>query len=165
MLHEVSGDILLTGAHAIAHGVSPNDHFNQGLALSLRERWPAMYKDFRHYEKQETPAPGGLWSWAGADGRYVVSLFTQEAGIGHGDHSGRATLSHVGHALKALARFMIDEKITSLALPRLATGIGGLAWADVQPVVVQHLGSLEIPVFIYTTYSKGIVAEENLSSR
>ena len=42
MIHEVSGDILLTKAQAIAHGVSPNDHFDQGLALALREKWPTM---------------------------------------------------------------------------------------------------------------------------
>ena len=52
MLIEVSGDILLTGAHAIAHGVAPNDNFHQGLALALREEYPAMYKDFRHYCQQ-----------------------------------------------------------------------------------------------------------------
>jgi O-acetyl-ADP-ribose deacetylase (regulator of RNase III) len=39
MIHEVSGDILLTTAQAIAHGVAPNDHFDHGLALALRETW------------------------------------------------------------------------------------------------------------------------------
>jgi hypothetical protein len=47
MLREVAGDILLTKAEALAHGVAPNDNFANGLALALRERWPAMYKDFR----------------------------------------------------------------------------------------------------------------------
>ena len=46
MIHEVEGAILLTGAQAIAHGVAPNDPMNQGLALSLHERYPAMHKDF-----------------------------------------------------------------------------------------------------------------------
>lgn len=42
MIHYVSGDILLSKAAAIAHGVAPNDHMDHGLALALRERWPAM---------------------------------------------------------------------------------------------------------------------------
>ena len=42
MIYEVSGDILLSKAQAIAHGVAPNDHFTNGLALSLRERYPAL---------------------------------------------------------------------------------------------------------------------------
>ncbi len=57
MLYEVSGDILLTRAQAIAHGVAPNDHFDSGLALALRERWPSMAKDFRHYAHQSHPSP------------------------------------------------------------------------------------------------------------
>ena len=36
MIHEVSGDILFTKAQAIAHGISPNDSFDQGLARALR---------------------------------------------------------------------------------------------------------------------------------
>ena len=51
MLLQVTGDILLTKAQVIVHGVAPNDDFHQGLALSLREQWPALYKDFRHYCK------------------------------------------------------------------------------------------------------------------
>ena len=42
MLKEVSGDILLTKAEALAHGVAPNDNFANGLALALREQWPAI---------------------------------------------------------------------------------------------------------------------------
>ena len=40
MIRIVSGDILLSQAHAIGFGVAPNDPFSQGLAQSLRERWP-----------------------------------------------------------------------------------------------------------------------------
>ncbi|MEM7168043.1 MAG: hypothetical protein AAF581_21500 [Planctomycetota bacterium] len=37
MIHKVAGDVLLTKAQVIAHGVAPNDNFGQGLALALRE--------------------------------------------------------------------------------------------------------------------------------
>ena len=78
MLKEVSGDILLSKAEAIAHGVAPGDHFNQGLALSLRERYPARAKDFRHYCQVSHPKPGGIWAGAGAVGRRRINLLTQE---------------------------------------------------------------------------------------
>ena len=72
MLKEVEGDLLLSKAAAIAHGVAPNDPFSQGLALSLREQWPALYKDFRHYCQTYHPKPGDLWTWMGADGVMVM---------------------------------------------------------------------------------------------
>lgn len=159
-IHEVTGDILLSRAQAIAHGVSPNDDFAQGLALSLREQWPAMYKDFRHHARLGGQHTGGLWAWAGADGRRLISLFTQEPPRNPGDHPGRATLQHVGHALRALRKLAEEEGFTSIALPRLATGVGGLSWAEVGPLVRQHLEGLGIPVIVYTTYRSGVAAEE-----
>lgn len=164
MIHEVAGDILLSKAQAIAHGVSPDDNFGQGLALALREQWPALYTDFRHYCKTQHPKAGGLWAWVGADGRRIISLFTQEAPPYAGAHPGRALEKHVGHALKALHQFVEAEKLTSLALPRLATGVGGLEWAVVEPLVRQHLGTLGIPVVIYTTYHAGQAALEPLAA-
>lgn len=160
MIYEVAGDILLTRAAAIAHGVSPNDNFGQGLALSLREQWPAMYQDFRHYCKTQKAEAGGLWTWVGADGRRIVNLFTQEPPKSAGGHPGRATLQHVGHALRALHGVVEAEKISSLALPRLATGVGGLAWSEVQPLLEKHLGALKIPVIVYTRYEHGLAAKE-----
>lgn len=58
MIKEVSGDILLSKADAIVHGVAPYDHFDSGLALSLREQWPSLFKDFKHYCHQFNPKPG-----------------------------------------------------------------------------------------------------------
>ena len=34
MIHEVVGDILLTKAQAVAHGVAPNDHFDKSPFIS-----------------------------------------------------------------------------------------------------------------------------------
>ncbi len=159
MIKEVSGDIMLTSAQAIAHGVAPNDHFDSGLALSLREAYPSMAKDFRHYCKTASPEPGGAWIWGGADGKKVVNLMTQEPANGHG-HPGHAKLQHVGHALKSLAKMAKSEGLSSIALPKLATGVGKLDWWEVKPLIEQHLGGLGIPVFVYSTFVKGQKAEE-----
>lgn len=160
MIHEVTGDILLSRAQAIAHGVAPNDHFDQGLALALRERWPSMAKDFRHYAHQEHPSPGGVWFWGGAGGVRVFNLMTQEGSHERGSHPGKATTSHVRHSLQALAKELESEGIESVALPRLATGVGGLDWDEVQPIIKETLGSLKIPVYVYSRYEKGVQAEE-----
>lgn len=162
MISEVSGDILLTKAQVIAHGVAPNDPFSSGLALQLRNSWPSMYKDFRHYCQSRHPKTGGLWAWMGADGKRVVNLFTQDAAYHAGEKPGRATLNHVGHALRELRQLIESENFSSVSLPRLATGVGGLQWKDVKPLIAQNLGDLKIPVIIYTTYHAGQSAAEGL---
>lgn len=162
MIQEVAGDLLLSKAHAIAHGVAPNDSFHQGLALQIREQMPALYKDFRHYCQTQHPSPGGLWTWRGPDGRPVVNLFTQEGAYEHGSRPGRATPHNVGLALRELRKLVASEKLTSIALPRLATGVGGLDWAEVRTLIEHHLGDAGIPIVVYSTYRPGQVATESL---
>ncbi len=160
MIKEVAGDILLTEAQAIAHGVAPMDHFDSGLALSLRKNYPSMYKDFRHYCKLYHPKPGTAWFWGGVGGARIVNLLTQEAPKGHNSHPGKASLPNVNHAMRALTQMVKDKGFTSLAIPKIATGVGSLDWEDVKPIVYKHLSKLDIPVFIYSTYKKGVKAVE-----
>jgi len=119
-----------------------------------------MYKDFRHYCQTTHPKAGGVWAWAGADGKRVVSLFTQDAAYGHGAKPGRASGQNLNHALKALRKWLEEEKVESLAMPRLATGVGGMDWSEVLPLIEKHLGDLSIPVYLYVTFHKGEQASE-----
>jgi len=160
MIYEVSGDILLSQAQAIAHGIAPNEHFDSGLALSLREKWPAMAKDFRHYAHQSHPKPGEIWMWGGVGGVRIFNLMTQEGEHTHGSKPGRATLANVNHALRRLRHAAEKENIANLALPALATGVGGLAWKDIKPLVETNLGDLEIPIYLYTSYHHDQKADE-----
>lgn len=160
MIYELNGDILLSGAKAVVQGVAPNDDFHQGLALQLRERMPALYKDFRHYCQTQHPKSGGLWAWMSSDGRLIVNLFTQEAAYAHGSKPGHATVSHANHALHALRTLAQKENFSSIALPRLACGVGGLDWDDIRPLIEKQLGDLNIPIYVYAIYQKGVKADE-----
>ena len=150
---------MLTKAPAIAHGISPNDPFDEGLARGLREKWPMMHKDYRHYAQQTHPRPGELWEWGGFGVR-IFNLLTQEGTFDHGGKPGGATLANVNHCLRRLRHALEVQKIKAVALPRLATGVGGLAWNDVLPLIESHLGDLQTPVFVYSEYHVGVQAAE-----
>ena len=158
MLHEVEGDILLSGAEAIGQGVAPNDPMDQGLALALRESYPAMHKDYHHWCHQHHGKPGEAWAWGGAGGVRIVNLLTQPAGPGH--RPGKANTHDVNHALRALRKIIAKEGFGSVALPRLATGVGGLDWSEVKPLMERQLGDLDIPVYVYTVYRPDKAAKE-----
>ena len=160
MIKEVVGDILLTKAEALAHGIAPNDDFKQGLALALREQWPSMYKDFRHFCHSTHPAQGALWSWKGPGGPAIVNLFTQQPPAQHGDHAGKASLESVGHCLKALKKELKAQGFKSVAIPKLATGVGGLDWKAVKPLLEKTLGDAGVIIYVYETYKKGQTALE-----
>lgn len=163
MLHSVTGDILLSKSEAIAHGIAPNDDFKHGLALALREQFPSMVKDFRHWCHSGQPKPGEAWVWSGvgASGAAVrvINLLTQEPAPSAGQHPGKASVANVNHALHALKKLIAEEGFKSVALPKLATGVGGLDWDDVQPMVQKVLGDVDCDIYLYTTYKQGVEGE------
>ncbi|MCP8465711.1 macro domain-containing protein [Pseudomonas sp. ZM23] len=168
MIRYVEGDILLSKAQVIAHGIAPQDHFDTGLALALRERWPSMVRDYRHAAHSDAPASGSIWVWSGVDAdgstRCIANLLTQDMqGSGRSARPAKATLENVGHCLKELARYVQSEGVNSVALPCLATGVGGLDWKDVKPLVERYLGELWATVVVYEVYRKGVAAAETLA--
>lgn len=42
-----------------------------------------------------------------------------------------------------------EQKIKSLALPQIATGVGDLSLEDAQPQIEIHLADLKIPIILY----------------
>ena len=160
MIHEVEGDILLSVAEAIAHGIAANDPMNQGLAASLHENYPSMHKDFHHWCHQQYPKPGAVWIWSGAGGARIINMITQEGGHAHGDKPGKASISNVNRSLRALKKLIGDEGLSSVALPRLATGVGGLSWDDVRPLIFNQLSDVDAKIFVYGKYIPGQKANE-----
>lgn len=160
MIKYVTGDILESTSPAIAHGVAPNDDFKQGLALSLRERWPSLYKDFRHYCKSTHPAEGGLWAWKGAEGPMIINLLTQDHPPSQGGTPGRAKLPHVNAALKELEKLATEQKLKSVAITKLATGVGALPWSEVKPLLEHHLKASATVFYVYETFKAGQAAKE-----
>lgn len=162
MIEFVTGDILKSKAQALAHGVAPSDHFNQGLALTLREQWPSLYKDFRHFCYTQKVSEGDVWAWKGAGGPVIFNLFTQKRAETDDGNPGSSSESYVNTCLKNLTKTLQKENIKSIALPRLATGVGGLSWEVVKPLMLKHFEGLDIKVFIYDKFQKDVAAQESL---
>jgi len=163
MIHLVSGDILLSQAQVIAHGVAPNDPMTHGLSLAIHQRFPAMHKEFHHWCNHSHAKPGEAWLWSSIGSRSgvrIVNLLTQEPALNHSHHVGRATLKHVRDALKTLRKMIDKEGFASIALPRLATGVGGLEWTAVEPLIHEQLGDVEIPIYVYADFHPGQKAKE-----
>lgn len=163
MLQQVSGDILKTGAQVIVQGVAANDPMDQGLAKSLHELFPEMHKAFHRWCHQHHPKPGAVWHWVTPlPDKIIVNVITQEGGYGRGARPGKAKIKHVNHGLHALRKLAEDQGFKSLALPRLAAGVGGLDWKEVWGVMESQLADLGKPVMVYADFVPGQKADEKL---
>ena len=152
MIYEVEGDILLSRAEVVAHGVSANDPMNQGLAKTLHENFPTMHKDFHHWCHQQHPKPGEIWLWYGLADTKIAQLIIKDGGYSHHPELTKTKPNHIRHALQALKKLAAKEKFRSIALPRLGTGVGGIEWTEVLPIIYEVLHDLTIPVYVYVAY-------------
>ena len=159
MIREVSGDILLSKADVIAHGVAPSEEMTVGLAASMNQTFPGLADAFKEYCKALHPMPGDAWTWNGP-GKRVICLFTQQQALTKGGKPGPANLDAVKHTLYNLKKHLRKVKARSCALSKVATGAGGLPWAEVKTLVASELADVEIPIFLYADYQRGIPAAE-----
>jgi O-acetyl-ADP-ribose deacetylase (regulator of RNase III) len=119
-----------------------------------------MYTDFHRWCHQHNTKPGEAWMWTGPNNIRIVHLITQESLESHDHLHGKATLNNIRHALSALVKIIATEKLTSIALPRLATGAGDLEWDDVCPLIESSLGGLALAVLVHSFYHPGQPADE-----
>lgn len=160
MIYEVQGDILKSSATAIVHGVAVNDQMNQGLSFEIHKMFPQMHKDFHKWCHQSHPKVGTAWSWDKVKNLLIINLLTQEGDFHNTSHPKRAKLTDVNHSLKALKKILSKEKISSVAIPKIATGTGGLLWEDVYPLIQNQLEDVNISIYIYVDYIPGLKAKE-----
>lgn len=89
-----------------------------------------------HSEKRETHAarPGHEYR---ADPEYIVNFPTKN------DWREDSKLVYIKQGLPSLRRWMEKERIPSIAIPALGCGLGGLPWANVEPLIRRELGPLQ----------------------
>ncbi|HEV2457299.1 MAG TPA: macro domain-containing protein [Ktedonobacterales bacterium] len=150
-IHYVSGDLLANEHHAeaLAHGCNCRGSMGAGIAVGFRERYPAMYEEYRRRCKA-TPRefnPGDAFLWKAADQSWVFNLATQE------DYwRSRATYDAVERALREMRSQADAEGIRSIAMPRIGTGYGGLSWKKVRAVIERVFADWDGVLYVYEEY-------------
>lgn len=150
-IHYVSGDLFANshGAQALAHGVNCRGSMGAGIAVGFRERYPAMFGEYRR-RCTATPRelnPGDVMLWRAEGAPWVFNLATQE------DYwRSRATYSAVEQALTTMRARAEVEGITSIAMPRIGAGYGGLSWRKVCEIVERVFAGWPGELYVYERY-------------
>lgn len=151
-IHYVTGDLFLSRVQTLAHGVNCRGRMGAGIAREFRRRFPEMFNEYRRLCHNGRLRPGEVHLWKD-EPKWVLNLATQ-------DVIEQAQLSFVRGALIRVAENYNSMGITSVAVPRIASGLGGIEWAIVREEIEELWGSLPIPIFVYEVYREGITADE-----
>jgi ribA/ribD-fused uncharacterized protein len=151
-VYYVQGDLFLSAAQTLAHGVNCRGRMGAGVAVEFRRRAPDMYQEYRRRCHHGQLQPGELFLWTKTN-PWILNLATQ-------DTSGGARPEYVEACLQRLAADYTPLGITSLGMPRIAAGLGGLPWEQVRDLIERLLGGVTIPVFVYEQHVEGLKAGE-----
>src|SRR5262249_13547052 len=122
----VTGDLFVNrfGAQALAHGCNCQGSMGGGIATGFRDRYPAMYAEYRRRCKARPREfnLGDAFLWRADDKPWVFNLGTQED-----VWRARASYQAVEAALTSMREQADREGVASIAVPRVGAGYGGVA--------------------------------------
>ncbi|MBY0451580.1 MAG: hypothetical protein K2P92_01010 [Bdellovibrionaceae bacterium] len=105
----------------IAIEVSQDEHYVSPYLKSLKENWPSLARDYRHYCHTVSPKTGELWTWTSPEGQKFFHLVLDAKS----DHSVSENMAHAQRlqsfkrALKELKKVAEAEKIKAIELPKI----------------------------------------------
>jgi len=148
MITQSSGNLLDAEVDALVNTVNTVGVMGKGIALQFRRAYPAMYQEYTKAAKAGLVCLGHMSVWTNHETltgpRYVINFPTK------GHWKARSRLTDIKAGLVDLAAVVRRLGITSIAVPPLGCGNGGLDWAQVEPLIASTFAALpDVDVRVY----------------
>lgn len=158
---EIKGDLLELfdkgEFQMIAHGCNCHKIMGAGLAKSIVNRWPEVYKSDVNYKSNSGYAIERLGNFSATPINrscgYLGSIINCYTQVTPGPC---ANLTAIRMCLIKINYDYIKSrtKHRSIGLPLIGCGIGGLNWEDVKPIIQEELRNMDVTVVHYEKNSK-----------
>jgi O-acetyl-ADP-ribose deacetylase (regulator of RNase III) len=142
-----TGDLLSEDAEALVNTVNCVGVMGRGIALQFKKQFPDNFKVYEKACKREEVIPGKMLVFKTGNlmnPQFIINFPTKR------HWRGASRLEDIESGLNGLASVIRDYGITSIAIPPLGCGLGGLDW-DVVRLKIEHalaeFSSVDIVVF------------------
>lgn len=146
MIEYVKGDILEAKTDAIVNTVNCVGIMGKGLALKFKEKYPRMFEAYRALCQAGHIKPGYVHTFAVGSFLppfFVINFPTKR----HWWDNSR--LEDIDSGLEALAYIVKKTGISSISIPPLGCGLGGLDWQVVRPMIEKVFWDSQVKVYLY----------------
>jgi len=137
----VQGDIFETdGIRAYALGANTNGSMDNGIAIAMKKRWPALAEAFAARCAGDTFSLGDVFVWS--DGEVTVFALA----IVQGDK--KPSMTALTHSVRRMLVLAAEAKVKRIGVPRIGAGPNGLDWTRVRKmlgeITVGHAVRLDV---------------------
>ena len=147
MIRSVTGNILEASAEALVNTVNCVGVMGRGIALQFKKAFPDNFREYVAACRRGEVKPGrmGVFETERAIGpHYIVNFPTKR------HWRGKSRIEDINVGLKALVAEVQARGIRSIAIPPLGSGLGGLNWSDVRPLIERAFADLpEVEVLLF----------------
>ena len=147
MIHYTQGNLLEADAEALVNTVNTVGVMGKGIALMFKERFSKNMKDYAIACKAKQVQTGKMFVTETGElmgPKWVVNFPTKQ------HWRSPSKMEWVVDGVRDLKRFIVEEKVRSIAIPPLGSGNGGLTWLSVREKIEQELSGLEeVNIFVY----------------
>ncbi len=158
MIRSIDGDLLKADAEALVNPVNCVGVMGKGLALQFKKAFRKNFEAYAAACRRGEVEPGRMFVFETErliNPRYVINFPTKR----HWRDQSR--LEDIQSGLVALSAEVRDRDIRSIAIPRLGSGLGGLDWSEVRPLIEEAMAPLagvEVLIFEPDAQSTGRAA-------
>ena len=146
MINFKTGDILSEQADALVNTVNCVGVMGRGVALQFKKHFPNNYTDYKTACDREDIKPGQIFVHETGElyPRYIFNFPTKR------HWKGKSKIEDIESGMISLVAEIKRLNISSIAIPALGSGLGGLNWNDVLPIIEKHLSELSnLDVAVY----------------
>jgi len=135
------GDVTDATEEVIAHGVNCQGDFGSGVAGAIKRKHPFVRQQYLSLDTHVL----GTCQFVEYDGRVWVNAHTQQ----NRGYDGRqyASLEAIAECLVEIDEYMKTRQLSTIAMPKIGCGLGGLEWTDVELLVAELLNDHEVVVY------------------
>lgn len=146
MITATIGNLFESKAATLVNTVNCVGVMGKGVALEFKKRFPGLYKDYVERCRYKRVKLGEPYVYQELYGPKIINFPTK-------DHwRSPSKLSDIGAGLDYLATHAEEWGLTTIAMPPLGCGNGGLDWVDVGPLIYGKLERLGLEVEVFAPY-------------
>jgi O-acetyl-ADP-ribose deacetylase (regulator of RNase III) len=152
MIRFTTGNLLDSDAEAVVNTVNTVGVMGKGIALMFKEMFPNNFRDYEVASKRNEVAIGRMFvTYTGNmyGPKWIINFPTKK----HWRNPSK--LDWIEQGLIDLKKVIIEKGLSSVAIPPLGAGNGGLEWTSVRPLIENALSELaDVDIIVYEPTSQ-----------